>query len=86
VRDTPTLIELLEAGLDLIELPGFRFDKRGDGFGGEKRPGSARPPGKGVETLLGAGVDTNGQDSRHLSSNVYKLPQTTHEHPSRAAI
>jgi hypothetical protein len=75
MRDAAIRIQFLEARLNLVKLPALRFDKGGNCFGGKKRLRPACAAGECVEPFLGAGVEANGENCRHLSPSVYKLPQ-----------
>src|SRR4030095_15308441 len=66
VRNTPAVIELHDATLNLIELPAFRLNEGGDGLGCEVRLRAPRTFRERLETLLGIRVDANGQGCRHL--------------------
>lgn len=51
------LIKLLEASVNFIQLPAFRFHIGGNGFGREKRLGAPRALGERIELVLGGAVD-----------------------------
>jgi hypothetical protein len=59
VQGTLASIELLDPGLNLIEVPALRFDKGSNGFSGEKRFGEPRTFSERLETPVGVRIDAN---------------------------
>jgi hypothetical protein len=57
--DGAPLIKLLEASLNLIQLPPLRFHIGSNRFSREKRFGPTLPLCEGLELVFGVGVDPN---------------------------
>ena len=53
------LIELLDAGLNFIQLPAFSLDKGGNRFRGKKRLRTTCAFRERLEALLGVDIDSN---------------------------
>ena len=67
------LVELLDAGLNFIQLPAFRLNEGGDGLSCKKR---LRPPstlGECFEALLRVGVEANREGGPLWSGPVPNL-------------
>jgi hypothetical protein len=60
VRHTTTSVELLDPGLNVIELPAFRLDTGGNDFGGKERLGAPSTFCERLEVFLGVRTDSNG--------------------------
>jgi hypothetical protein len=60
VWDPTASIELVDSGLNLIELPAFRLDEGGDRRRGQKRLRVASSFRERLEALLHVGIDADG--------------------------
>jgi hypothetical protein len=85
VSDAAAFIQVLQAGLNLVELPALRFDECGNGFSSKKRLGATDAPGEHFELLLGMGVDANGEGCGHLWQPVYDVYNLPHVRPESSA-
>src|SRR5437762_4192351 len=81
---TAAFVELLEAGLNLVQLPALRLDKRGNCFCGQKRLRAAGAPGQHLEPLLRTDIDAHGQCGRHLCWCVWTCTHSTTDSAPRS--
>ena len=66
MADSLPRVQFGDAGLNLVELPIFRFDECGNCLCSEKRFGALRSLGKGVQALLGFGIDSDRKGLCHV--------------------
>ena len=90
VWNTAALVELLDAGLDFIELPAFRLNESGNRFGRKKRLRPTRALRERLETLLGVDVDSNRQCGAHVWWSVreciHRSTMATRRSPNEATL